>query len=149
MIDLPKNVRAALSVIRAGDVLLTEIEKVLRPYRITLPQYSTLRHLEVAPKEGMTCGQLIEEMMARAPDLTRLLDRLEERALISRSRSLRDRRAVLARITPAGRKLLAEVHPVAEAGRSSLLKWMKPEKAELLLKTMEEIEKRHGHRDAP
>jgi DNA-binding MarR family transcriptional regulator len=145
LIDLPNNVRAALGIIRTGDLLLTEIERVLRPFRITLPQYSTLRHLEGAPKDGMTCGQLIEEMLARAPDLTRHLDRLEERGLISRSRSLRDRRAVFVRITPAGRKLLAKVHPVAEAGRGALLNWMEPKRIALLLKTMEEIESRHAH----
>jgi DNA-binding MarR family transcriptional regulator len=147
MINLPKNVRAALGIIRAGDLLLTEIEKVLRPYRLTLPQYSTLRVLEDGSRDGMTCGQLIEEMLARAPDLTRLLDRMEERGLISRGRSVRDRRAVLARITPAGRKLLAEVHPVAEAGRGALLNWMKPARLALLLKAIEEIEIRHAHRD--
>jgi DNA-binding MarR family transcriptional regulator len=149
MIKLSKNVLAALSIIRAGDLLLTEIERVLRPFKITLAQYSTLRVLEDGPGEGMTCGQLIDVMLARAPDLTRLLDRMEARGLVSRSRSVRDRRAVLARITPAGRKLLSKVHPVAEAGRGALLKWMQPASIAQLLGTMEEIERQHAHKEAP
>jgi DNA-binding MarR family transcriptional regulator len=60
-------------------------------------------------------------MITRDPDITRLLDRLEKRGLISRCRQTRDRRTVLTRITPAGLELLSRLDdPVQEAHRRQL-----------------------------
>ena len=60
-------------------------------------------------------------MITRDPDITRLLDRLEKRGLISRCRETKDRRTVMARITPDGLKLLARLdEPVQEAHRKQL-----------------------------
>ena len=60
-------------------------------------------------------------MIARDPDMTRLLDRLESRDLIARSRDSADRRVVTARITAAGLELLAQLdQPLAELHRNQL-----------------------------
>jgi DNA-binding MarR family transcriptional regulator len=60
-------------------------------------------------------------MITRDPDITRLLDRLEKRGLISRCRETKDRRMVMARITPEGLKLLARLdEPVEAAHRKQL-----------------------------
>jgi DNA-binding MarR family transcriptional regulator len=60
-------------------------------------------------------------MITRDPDITRLLDRLEKRGLVSRCRETRDRRAVLARITPDGLDLLAKLdEPMTEIHRKQL-----------------------------
>jgi DNA-binding MarR family transcriptional regulator len=60
-------------------------------------------------------------MITRDPDITRLLDRLEKRELISRCRETKDRRMVVARITPQGLKLLARLdEPVQEMHRQQL-----------------------------
>jgi len=60
-------------------------------------------------------------MITRDPDITRLLDRLEKRTLISRCRETKDRRMVMARITAEGLKLLASLDdPVEEAHRAQL-----------------------------
>jgi DNA-binding MarR family transcriptional regulator len=47
--------------------------------------------------------------VSRAPDITRMLDKLEGRALIARTRSAEDRRSVLVTIAPAGLELVAKV----------------------------------------
>jgi DNA-binding MarR family transcriptional regulator len=71
--------------------------------------------------EGLPCGEIANRMITRDPDITRLLDRLERRGLIARSRETRDRRMVTARITPPGLKLLARLdEPVQEAHRRQL-----------------------------
>ena len=60
-------------------------------------------------------------MITRDPDVTRLLDRLEKRELISRCRETKDRRTVMTRITPEGLKLLARLdEPVQGAHRKQL-----------------------------
>ena len=70
---------------------------------------------------GLPCGEIASRMITRDPDITRLLDRLEKRGLISRCRETKDRRMVMARITPEGLKLLSRLdEPVEEAHRRQL-----------------------------
>ncbi|HUJ80360.1 MAG TPA: MarR family transcriptional regulator, partial [Candidatus Acidoferrales bacterium] len=65
--------------------------------------------------------EIAGRMITRDPDVTRLLDRLERRGLISRSRETRDRRTVITRITPEGLKLLSRLDgPVRAAHRRQL-----------------------------
>jgi DNA-binding MarR family transcriptional regulator len=60
-------------------------------------------------------------MISRDPDITRLLDRLEKRGLIVRSRESKDRRMVTARIMPLGLKVLGRLdEPVQETHRKQL-----------------------------
>ena len=60
-------------------------------------------------------------MITRDPDITRLLDRLEKRGLVSRCRETKDRRMVLTRITDAGLELLARLdEPVQEVHRAQM-----------------------------
>ena len=60
-------------------------------------------------------------MITRDPDITRLIDRMEKRRLVSRHRDTRDRRTVLVRITPQGLELLARLDvPVQESHRKQL-----------------------------
>ena len=68
-----------------------------------------LRILRGAGPEGATCGQVVERLIQRDPDVTRLLDRLEKRGLIDRGRDLEDRRVVRTRITQTGLELLASL----------------------------------------
>ena len=79
-----------------------------------------LRILRGAP-EGLPCNEIARRMISRDPDITRLLDRLEKRTLISRCRETKDRRTVLTRITPEGLKLLHDLdEPVTEIHKSQL-----------------------------
>jgi DNA-binding MarR family transcriptional regulator len=93
---------------------------ILKPEDLSSTQYNVLRILRGAP-QGLPCGEIAKRMITRDPDITRLLDRLEKRGLISRSREARDRRTVMARITGAGLKLLARLdEPVQAAHRKQL-----------------------------
>src|SRR5581483_1521584 len=109
-----------LDLVRTSDVLSRRIAYVLKNADLSSNQYNVLRILRGAP-EGLPCGEIGSRMLTRAPDITRLLDRLEKRELISRSRENKDRRMVLTRITAAGLKLLAELdEPVQHAHREQL-----------------------------
>jgi DNA-binding MarR family transcriptional regulator len=109
-----------LDLLRTSDVLSRRLAQVLKNGDLSSNQYNVLRILRGAP-EGLPCGEIGSRMITRDPDITRLLDRLEKRGLISRCRETRDRRMVLTRISPEGLKLLARLdEPVQEAHREQL-----------------------------
>jgi DNA-binding MarR family transcriptional regulator len=111
---------AYLDLLRTADVLTRGAIGVLKAEELSTTQYNVLRILRGSP-QGLTCGEIASRMITRDPDVTRLLDRMEKRGLISRSRESRDRRLVLARITPAGLKLVNRLdEPVQKIHRKQL-----------------------------
>jgi DNA-binding MarR family transcriptional regulator len=93
---------------------------MLKVEDLSATQYNVLRILRGAP-DGLPCGEIADRMITRDPDVTRLLDRLEKRGLISRWREAKDRRMVLAGITADGLKLLARLdEPVTQTHRKQL-----------------------------
>ena len=104
-----------LELLRTTDMLARPLVQVLKAEDLSSTQYNVLRILRGAP-EGLPCGEIANRMITRDPDVTRLLDRLEKRALISRCREIKDRRTVRARIAPEGLRVLARLdEPVLEA----------------------------------
>lgn len=112
---------AFLDLLRTCDLLSRGPAQVLKAEDLSATQYNVLRILRGAP-EGLPCGEIATRMITRDPDVTRLLDRLVKRGLISRSReTTNDRRMVIAQITPQGLKLLARLDdPVQQAHRKQL-----------------------------
>jgi DNA-binding MarR family transcriptional regulator len=97
------------------DVLSRRLEPVLKAAEISPTQYNVLRILRGSP-DGLACGEIGDLMIGRDPDITRLLDRMEKRGLVSRCREVKDRRMVMTRITEAGLKLLSQLDgPVLDA----------------------------------
>ena len=109
-----------LDLLRTTDMLSRGLVTVLKTEEVSSTQYNVLRILRGAP-EGLPCGEIANRMITRDPDVTRLLDRLEKRDLISRRRETTDRRTVMARITKGGLELLARLdEPVQSAHRQQL-----------------------------
>jgi DNA-binding MarR family transcriptional regulator len=112
---------AALNVLHTADVLLQRIAAVLKPFKLSHSQYNVLRILRGAGPEGLACREIGERMITRDPDITRLLDRLEARGLLTRTRDQKDRRVITARITSEGRSLVDALdQPIAEVDRQPL-----------------------------
>jgi DNA-binding MarR family transcriptional regulator len=112
---------AVLNVLHTADVLLQRITAVLKPFKLSHSQYNVLRILRGAGPEGLACREIGERMITRDPDVTRLLDRLEARGLLTRTRDQKDRRVITARITEEGRRLLDALdQPIAEVDRQPL-----------------------------
>jgi DNA-binding MarR family transcriptional regulator len=111
---------AFLDLLRTTDMLSRGLVQVLKTEDLSGTQYNVLRILRGSPG-GLPCGEIASRMITRDPDITRLLDRLEKRELISRCRETKDRRMVMARITPQGLKILSSLDdPVHEAHRKQL-----------------------------
>jgi MarR family transcriptional regulator, organic hydroperoxide resistance regulator len=100
---------AFVSILRTAGAFQWREAELLKPYEITLPQYNVLRILRGAGPEGLICREIGERMIARDPDVTKLLDRLEARGLVSRERQEKDRRVIVARVTPEGLRLVGEI----------------------------------------
>ncbi len=112
---------AYLSLLRTADALQTQIEAQLKTFGLTGTQYNVLRILRGAGAEGLPCREIGERMITHDPDITRLLNRLEERGLVERTRARHDRRVIYGKITAAGLKLLREMDgPVERQGREML-----------------------------
>lgn len=101
------EVEAYLNLLRTYDRLHGNVSRFLKGHGISAPQYNVLRILRGAEPGGLPCLQVAERLVARVPDITRLLDRLERGGHVSRERSPQDGRVVLVRITQAGLDLLA------------------------------------------
>ena len=124
-----------LNILRTGDALLQREVEVLRTEDLGFAQYNILRILRGAGERGASCGEIAERMVNRDPDLTRLLDRLEERGLVARSRSTEDRRVVVSRITSKARSLLEKLDATVPEAHRKQLKHMSREQ----LRTLAEL----------
>jgi DNA-binding MarR family transcriptional regulator len=110
-----------LNLARTAEALSWKVTELLKSYELTGVQYNVLRILRGAGGEGLICSEISERLITKDSDITRLLERLENRGLISRERSEKDRRIVIVRITDAGLKLLAEIdEPVIDLHRRQL-----------------------------
>lgn len=105
---------ALLNLHRTAGELSYRFAELLRPHGLSATQYNVLRILRGAGDTGLPCGEIATRMITRDSDVTRLLDRLEARELVARSRDAADRRVIVIRITDDGLALLASLDaPVA------------------------------------
>ena len=120
--DCPEE-DAFLDLLRTCDLLSRAPAQLLKTEDLSSTQYNVLRILRGTPA-GLPCGEIASRMITRDPDITRLLDRLEKRGLISRCRETKDRRMVMARITAHGLKILTNLdEPVREPTVSNWGTW--------------------------
>lgn len=100
---------AYLSLWRTYDRLQAIEEELFSRWEMTAQQYNLLRILRATHPEPIPTLRINAKLVSRAPDVTRMLDRLEKRGLVTRLRSSVDRRAVLVGLTPAGLAILDEI----------------------------------------
>ena len=106
---LPAEDRAFIALQRAANRLAQQGEQLLKPYGLSGAQYNVLRILRGAEPDGLACSAIGERMISHDPDMTRMLDRMEKRGLITRARQSDDRRVVKARITATGLEKLKKL----------------------------------------
>jgi len=110
-----------LNLWRAYDRLRMVEEELFSQFELSPQQYNLLRLMRADYPDRIPTLVLAQRLVSRAPDITRMLDKLEERGLIERERPPENRRTVLVGITEAGLKLLEDIaEPLKECHQRQL-----------------------------
>lgn len=112
---------AYLQLWRTYDRLRELDERVFAAHGLSAQQYNALRVLRAAAPRPLATSALGARLVSRAPDMTRMLDKLEEQGLVRRRRNAENRRLVEVWITPAGRTAVERLaDAVRQCGRDQL-----------------------------
>ena|SRR5947209_7842823 len=129
----------SLAIIRKADALMQVVTDLLKPHGLSATQYNVLRILRGAGTDGASCKEISNKLIARDPDVTRLMDRLEKRGLLTRDRAKEDRRVVTHQLTPEGLALLKELDEPIQNIHRTVMRGVKPANLKTLLSILEEI----------
>jgi DNA-binding MarR family transcriptional regulator len=130
---------ALLSVLRTAAVLEHHLSEVLKPYGITHTQYNVLRILRGAGRAGLCGREVGERLVSRVPDISRLLDRMEEMQLVDREQDPSDRRHVTARISAKGLSVLKRATPQLQVVEQTRFAGLEPKTVHLLIEALAQI----------
>mgnify|MGYP002780372788 CR=1 FL=1 len=106
--DSPEQ-EAFLALWRTYDRLRVLEDDLFASFDLTPQQYNVLRLLRAVYPDALPTLALADRLVSRAPDITRMIDKLEQRELVRRDRPPTDRRTVLVAVTDAGLRLLDEM----------------------------------------
>ena len=127
-----------LNLAVAFSFLKTRFENIIEPFGITASQYNVLRILKGAPEGHPRC-EIIVRMIDRAPDITRLIDRLEKSGLVKRDRTNEDRRKSITKITDKGLKLVSDIQPLIDKVHKEFTGKLSEEECKELSKLAEKL----------
>jgi DNA-binding MarR family transcriptional regulator len=127
-----------VALLRLSDRLAQDAELLIKSHGLTATQYNVLRILRGAGPEGLPCKRIGDRMISRDPDMTRLLDRMEKRSLITRERQTEDRRVITTRITPAGLEILKKLDAPVDELHKKQFRHIPAAKLKALADTIEE-----------
>jgi DNA-binding MarR family transcriptional regulator len=137
-----------IAFMQIADSLGAQAEQVIKGAGLTAAQYNVLRILRGAGSDGLACREIGERMISRDPDITRLLDRMEKRNLITRERQSKDRRVVKAYVTAQGLELLKTLDRPVNVLHKRQFQGIPPVKLKVLAALLEEIRSQHAGRIA-
>ncbi len=133
--------KLALNLMFTNNWLLESQVRILKPYSFTQPQYNVLRILRGSQNEPLTVNAIIDRMLDRMSNVSRLVDKLLEKGYVMRSQSTEDRRAVDILITKKGLEILEEIDEQQEIWEQSFTNISDADAKKLndLLDTLREI----------
>ena len=106
------SMAAVTSIMRAHQILLSELDALLRPFGLTFARYEALVLLSFSRAGALPLRLMGERLMVHPTSVTNTIDRLEHAGLVVRRPNPQDRRGTLAEITPAGREVVAQATEV-------------------------------------
>ena len=134
---------AVVGLLRTADLVRRIHTRVIEPYGITLQQFNVLRILRGAGREGLPTLEVAARMIEDSPGVTRLLDRLEAKKLVTRERCPIDRRQHLCRITPEGARLLAALDGPIQAAADECVRGLGSSDRRRLIKLLDTTRAAH------
>jgi DNA-binding MarR family transcriptional regulator len=128
----PADAMAAVtSIMRAQQILLAELDGVLRPWGLTFARYEALVLLSFSRQGALPLRVIGERLMVHPTSVTNIIDRLEKQGFVRRRPNPRDGRGKLAEITPAGREVMARSTADLMAAQFGMAEYGKAELGEL------------------
>src|SRR3954464_339421 len=116
---------AVVGLMRTADLVWRQAATNVAPHGLTPQQFNVRRILRGAGDEGLPTLEVAERLIEQAPGVTRLLDRLEAKALIRRPRRPKDRRQHLCRISATGLQLLEKIDALTAHAHEESLKGLR------------------------
>lgn len=113
-------------------------ERILTPFDFTIEQFHLLKHMSTAT--GLSQRDLGAIANKTAGNMTRILDRLESKALVQRRANPLDRRASLVFLTPKGQTQVDQVQEVFASFSGQLLQGISKEEEELVRDTLRKLQ---------
>lgn len=120
--EMPLREEVELNIRVASAIMEGNLDEMISQFGITGAQYNVLRILKGVHPEGHPRCDIAKRMINKAPDITRLIDRLEKQDLVKRDRTKEDRRMSITRITSKGLKLMEEIAPFVEESHKEMTK---------------------------
>lgn len=130
---------AAVGLLRTADAVKRSLAKVIEPHGVTPQQYNVLRILRGAGPDGLPTLTIGERMIEQTPGVTRLVDRLERKALVARTPCAKDRRRVLCRITEKGLDLLNKLDGPVNRWDSQAVSVLPPSELDSLIVLLDRV----------
>jgi DNA-binding MarR family transcriptional regulator len=137
-----------LNLWRTYDRLRGLEDELFDRHGLTAQQYNALRLLRAAHPGKVPTLSLATRLVSRAPDITRLLDKLHARGLVERERPAANRRVVMVGITQAGAALLDELAPAVRACHDSQLGHLDPDQMAALVELLKRARDPHEPRES-
>lgn len=134
-----KTQEAFLSLLRTADLAKRRFAEVFDGEGITFQQYNVMRILRGAGERGLPTLDIGDRMIERQPGVTRIVDRLEKKGLVTRERCIDDRRKVWCRITRNGLDILARLDEPVDTADKMLFASLSNEDVERLIDLLGEL----------
>ena len=100
------SMRAVTSLMRAHQLVLAEVDAIVKPYGLTFARYEALVLLVFSRKGSLPLSKIGERLQVHPTSVTNIVDRLEKSGLVTRRPNPNDGRGVLAEITEQGRRVV-------------------------------------------
>ena len=134
---------AVVGLMRTADLIRRQAAALVEPFGITPQQFNVLRILRGAGDDGLPTLEVAERMIEQTPGVTRLLDRLEAKELVTRQRCLKDRRQHLCWITPKGLAVLEKIDALAPRANEDSLKGLNQKERVAFIRLLDAIRAAH------
>ena len=134
-----KEQEAFLALLRTGDACKLRFTQLFETEGVTFQQYNVLRIIRGSGEKGLPTLEIGERMIERTPGVTRIVDRLEAKALVARVRGVTDRRKVWCRITLSGLELLARLDDPTSRTDRAVFEGLAPEELDELLRLLDAV----------